>query len=51
MKMTVVDFPISAVYGLVAFGFAMMALRAIQVAIRHGRRGWSVLERPGETEA
>jgi TRAP-type C4-dicarboxylate transport system permease small subunit len=37
-------------YWLVALGFAMMTFRAVQVAIRHWRQGWSVLERPGETE-
>ncbi len=51
MKMTVVDFPISYMYWLVCFGFVMMAFRAVQVAIRHWRQGWSVLERPGEVEA
>lgn len=48
MKMTVVDFPLYYMYGLVAFGFAMMTFRAIQVSIRHWRQGWTVLERPGE---
>jgi TRAP-type C4-dicarboxylate transport system permease small subunit len=51
MKMIVVDVPLYYMYGLVAFGFAMMTFRAIQVAIRHWRQGWSVLERPGEAEA
>ncbi len=51
LKMTVVDFPMSYVYGVVAFGFAMMTFRAVQVAFRHWRQGWSVLERPGEAEA
>jgi TRAP-type C4-dicarboxylate transport system permease small subunit len=51
LKMTVVDFPLSYMYGLVGFGFAMMTFRAVQVAIRHWRQGWSVLERPGEVEA
>ncbi len=51
MKMTVVDFPISYMYWLVCFGFVMMAFRSVQVAIRHWRQGWSVLERPGEVEA
>jgi TRAP-type transport system small permease protein len=50
MKMIVVDVPLYYIYGLVAFGFAMMTFRAIQVAIRHWRQGWSVLERPGEIE-
>lgn len=51
LKMTVVDFPMSYVYGMVAFGFLMMTFRAVQVGIRHVRQGWSVLERPGEQEA
>jgi TRAP-type C4-dicarboxylate transport system permease small subunit len=51
LKMTVVDFPLTYMYGLVGFGFAMMTFRAVQVAVRHWRQGWSVLERPGEVEA
>jgi TRAP-type C4-dicarboxylate transport system permease small subunit len=51
LNMTVVDLPMSYIYGLVTLGFAMMTFRAVQVAIRHARRGWSLLERPGETEA
>lgn len=51
LNMTVVDLPMSYVYGLVTLGFAMMTFRAVQVALRHGRRGWSLLERPSETEA
>jgi TRAP-type transport system small permease protein len=51
LKMTVIDFPMSYVYGAVGFGFAMMTFRAVQVAIRHWRQGWSVLERPGDAEA
>ncbi len=51
LKMTVIDFPMNYIYGLVAFGFAMMTFRGVQVAIRHWRQGWSVLERPGEVEA
>jgi TRAP-type C4-dicarboxylate transport system permease small subunit len=50
LNMTVVDFPMSYVYGLVTLGFALMTFRAVQVALRHRRRGWSLLERPGETE-
>lgn len=50
LSMTVVDFPMSYIYGMVAFGFAMMTFRAVQVGIRHWRQGWSVLERPGEQE-
>ncbi len=48
LKMTVVDFPMSYVYGFVAFGFAMMTFRSIQVAYQHRKQGWSVLERPDE---
>jgi len=51
LKMTVIDFPMSYIYGFVAFGFVMMTFRAVQVALRHWRQGWSVLERPGEAEA
>ncbi len=50
LKMTVIDLPMSYVYGLVAFGFLMCTLRSVEVAIRHWRQGWSVLERPGEAE-
>lgn len=48
MNMTVVDFPMSYVYGMVTFGFAMMSYRAIVLAIRHWRQGYSALERPEE---
>jgi TRAP-type C4-dicarboxylate transport system permease small subunit len=51
LKMTVVDFPMSYIYGLVGLGFAMMTFRSVQVGIRHWKQGWSVLERPGEAEA
>lgn len=50
LNMTVIDVPMSTVYGLVTLGFAMMTFRSIQVALRHRRRGWSLLERPGESE-
>jgi TRAP-type C4-dicarboxylate transport system permease small subunit len=46
MKMTVVDFPMSYVYGMVTFGFGMMAFRSVMLAIKHWRQGYSVLERP-----
>jgi len=45
-RMTIVDAPMNIVYGVVLLGFAAMALRSIQVALVHWRRGWSVLERP-----
>jgi TRAP-type C4-dicarboxylate transport system permease small subunit len=51
LKMTVIDVPMSVIYSFVAAGFALMTVRAVQVALRHWRQGWSVLERPGEAEA
>jgi TRAP-type C4-dicarboxylate transport system permease small subunit len=48
MFMTVIDIPMSYVYGIVALGFAMMAYRSVQLSVRHLRQGWSTLERPGE---
>jgi TRAP-type C4-dicarboxylate transport system permease small subunit len=51
LNMTVVDLSMKYVYGMVLLGFAMMTVRSVQVSIRHWRRGWSLLERPAETEA
>ena len=51
LKMTVIDVPMSVIYGFVAAGFALMTMRAAQVTVRHWRQGWSVLERPGDSEA
>jgi TRAP-type C4-dicarboxylate transport system permease small subunit len=48
LQMTVIDWPMSYVYGFVAAGFLLMTFRSIQVALLHWRRGWSVLERPEE---
>jgi len=45
-KMTIIDLPMNYVYGVCMFGFACAAARSVQVAIRHWRRGYSVLERP-----
>jgi TRAP-type C4-dicarboxylate transport system permease small subunit len=45
-RMTIVDAPMNIVYGVVLLGFVALTLRSIQVAFRHWRRGWSVLERP-----
>src|SRR6478609_5053820 len=45
-RMTMVDLPMNWVYGVCLFGFAIMALRSVQVALFHYRRGYSVLERP-----
>lgn len=45
-QMSVIDWPLGLVYGVVLFGFVLMTLRAVQVAIQNWRRGASVLERP-----
>ena len=50
LKMTVIDVPMSVIYSFVMAGFVLMTIRAVQVAVRHWRQGWSVLERPGEAE-
>jgi len=46
MRMAIIDWPMGIVYGFVAFGFALMTWRAVDVAIQNWRRGASVLERP-----
>lgn len=48
-RMTMVDLPMNWVYGVVAAGFAMMAVRSVQVARIHWQRGYSALERPETT--
>src|SRR5437667_7865171 len=45
-NMTIVDLPMNTVYGVCLIGFAFAAVRAVQVLIINGRRGYSVLERP-----
>ncbi len=45
-QMSIIDWPIGLVYGVVLFGFALMCFRAVTAAIKHWRRGFSVLERP-----
>jgi TRAP-type C4-dicarboxylate transport system permease small subunit len=45
-KMTIIDLPMNSVYSVCMFGFACAAVRSVQVAIRHWRQGYSVLERP-----
>ena len=45
-KMTIIDLPMSLVYGVCMAGFAAMFVRAIWVAYVHWQRGFSVLERP-----
>ena len=50
-RMTIVDAPMNIVYGVVLLGFAALTFRSVQVAVRHWKRGWSVLERPMTTFA
>jgi len=45
-RMAIVDLPMGWVFGAMLFGFALMSLRSLQVAWRHWRQGYSVLERP-----
>ena len=45
-RMAIVDLPMGIVYGVVMFGFALMTVRAVQVAIGNWKRGYSILERP-----
>ena len=45
-QMAVVDLPVGWVFGAMLFGFALMFLRSLQVAWRHWKLGYSVLERP-----
>ena len=45
-QMSVIDWPIGIVYGVVLFGFVLMTFRAVQVTLINWRRGASVLERP-----
>jgi TRAP-type C4-dicarboxylate transport system permease small subunit len=46
-KMTIIDAPMNIVYGVCLAGFAAMLVRAVLIAVRHWRQGWSLLERPG----
>ena len=45
-RMAVVELPIGLVFGAMLIGFALMFGRSLQVAWRHWRQGYSVLERP-----
>jgi len=45
-RMTIIDLPMNVVYGVCMFGFACATLRSIQVAVKHWRQGYSLLERP-----
>jgi len=50
-QMAVVDLPVGWVFSAMLFGFALMFLRSLQVAWRHWKLGYSVLERPEFPEA
>ncbi|HTS22316.1 MAG TPA: TRAP transporter small permease [Casimicrobiaceae bacterium] len=50
-KMTIIDLPMNLVYGVCLAGFALGALRAVQVAVRNWRRGYSQLDRPDDAQA
>jgi TRAP-type C4-dicarboxylate transport system permease small subunit len=45
-QMAIIDLPVGWVFGAMLFGFALMFLRSLQVAWRHWKQGWSILERP-----
>lgn len=45
-RMAIVDLPVGWVFGAMLFGFALMFLRSLQVARRHWKAGFSILERP-----
>lgn len=45
-RMAVVELPIGLVFGAMLAGFALMFGRALLVAWKHWRQGYSVLERP-----
>lgn len=49
-RMAVVDLPIGLMYSVVLAGFAMMAWRAVAVALANWKRGASVLEQPELSE-
>lgn len=48
-RMTMINLPMNLVYGVCLAGFVAMTWRAVQVAQRHWKRGYSVLERPATT--
>src|SRR6266849_3656740 len=45
-RMAIVELPIGLVFGAMLAGFALMFGRSVQVAWKHWRQGYSVLERP-----
>ena len=44
--MAVIELPVGWVFSTMLFGFFLMFLRSLQVAWRHWKQGYSVLERP-----
>ncbi len=44
--MSIIDWPIGLIYGVVLLGFVLMSFRAVTTAVKHWRQGFSVLERP-----
>ena len=44
-RMVVIDWPMSIVFGIATAGFALMTVRAVQVALKHWREGDSPLTR------
>jgi len=49
-RMAIVELPIGLVFGAMLLGFALMFGRALQVAWKHWRQGYSALERPDVME-
>ena len=49
-QMAVIDLPVGWVFSAMLFGFTLMFLRSLQVAWRHWKLGYSVLERPENPE-
>ncbi|HVE53540.1 MAG TPA: TRAP transporter small permease [Ramlibacter sp.] len=45
-RMTMVDLPMNWVYATALLGFVLMTMRSVTVALRHRKRGYSVLEKP-----
>jgi TRAP-type C4-dicarboxylate transport system permease small subunit len=44
--MTTINWPKSPIYWLALLGFALMTVRAVLVAVRNWRQGYSILEKP-----
>ena len=45
-RMAIVDLPMGLVFGAMLVGFAAMFGRALHLALKHWRQGYSILERP-----